>query len=326
VPVNLFAEKKPVAPSAFYGRYEVVERLTEQLAAPNGPNSVLLHGPPKIGKTSLLKFLWAIAHRDDQEEAKISADRTESGQKRCDLMRRCRALLNEMRGYVFVPYDCSSAIYETEERFVKELCLRLEKAVQAAGVPLPPPSEEGHYSRLAEVSEISAKEGQKLIFLLDECDTILPPDERKRTLPDDLRDRPREAALPGDGRGGVRLSVLDGSGQAFPAFSGQLREYRPEETIATALFPLLAVLIQQEKAALVMASRRPLDSISGRLGKLPELLFDFPLGPFTREEAEEFIRDASEKAGLPLGDYVDPILRAGGLHPCLLSLTCSSLF
>ncbi len=270
---NPFTNRQATEPSRFYGRCEEVRRLIKRLAPEQGrdyPASIAIHGPPKIGKSSLVKFVLAVGR--GHTHGSHDSNATPSAQRRRRLVEYCRERLGNLAEYLFVELDCSAIYPKTPPFFVGTLIARLLAALRERGSSVPSSPTNWDFEALDALLAYTRKQGLKAIVFLDEFDQL------------------------------------------------------PESGFPAEVFDGLAGLVRAQRMAVVTVARRSLGRERPEIGRLSDLLHDFPLGPFSEDEAREYILDASGEGGLSLQPCADTVLRVGGLHPCVLTTTCMHVF
>jgi eukaryotic-like serine/threonine-protein kinase len=124
----------------FYGRRKEIARIFSRLGA-SRPQSVSIVGERRIGKSSLLNYIYSTIIRSEQ--------------------------LDNATNYIFIFMDLQQKRYETVEAFFADF---LELIVQAVAEPLPIRSQD--FDGVRKVFAELHRRGRKLIVLLDEFDVI----------------------------------------------------------------------------------------------------------------------------------------------------------
>jgi eukaryotic-like serine/threonine-protein kinase len=124
----------------FYGRRKEIARIFSRLGA-SRPQSVSIVGERRIGKSSLLNYIYSPVVRGEQ--------------------------LDSVNNYIFIFMDLQQKRYETIEAFFTDF---LELIVQAVAEPLPLRGQD--FDGVRKVFAELHRRGRKLIVLLDEFDVI----------------------------------------------------------------------------------------------------------------------------------------------------------
>jgi len=233
-------------PAQFYGRKRELAKIFSRLGA-SRPQSISLVGERKIGKSSLLNYIYSREVR--------------------------QRYLTSAQNYIFLFLDLQQRRDISLPEFFKSLFAQLKREAGDLELDLP----QADFDSVKAVLDNLQQRGRKLIVLFDEFDAITTNNQFN----------------------------LD-------------------------FYSFLRSIANNYNVAYVTSSSRDLQELchTDKIADSPffNIFTNVYLRAFSRDEAIELIVKPSSEAGIPLSQYIEPILEIAGYFPFYLQVACSAYF